>query len=335
MGLARADLRGDGGKRSWCRRAAVTMAAALLLSLAPAAFAAEPEGRAPTPIVNTGNGESATPTEATLRGSISPQNSSVSYYFEYGASTAYGARTTLTPLGSTTSTIHVSGQISGLAPYMTYHFRLITVGPAGTIGGEDHSFTTARIPLGLTTTTSPNPVVYGQSFQVNGSLTGTESAEHPVVLQARPASAATVFKYITPTLLTSPVGTFSFPVPGLQETSRLRVEAPGATPTFGTTITEFVAVQVALRVQTATRRGYVRFYGSVVPSVVGAEVVFQLMRASGATLSVAYTRTTRGRANSAGFSRVIRLHRRGRYRALVVVPTGRLASGQSHVVAVG
>ncbi|MDQ2911400.1 MAG: CSLREA domain-containing protein [Actinomycetota bacterium] len=82
-------------------------------------------------------------TSASLRGTISPSSQGTGYFFEYGATTAYGSTTQalfLPPAGSTQ--IVVSALVANLKQGTTYHFRLVAYNGDGTARGADATFTT-------------------------------------------------------------------------------------------------------------------------------------------------------------------------------------------------
>jgi hypothetical protein len=288
----------------------------------------------PPPIVNTGYPEQLSASGATLRGSISPDGIAVNYYFEYGATQVYGERTSTAPLGTGGKTIHVSAKIAGLSAYTTYHVRLVAVGPAGTTNGADRSFTTSKIPLSVTVATAPNPSVFGSSFLVSGSLSGTGNANHPVALQSDPFPYFGGFKYITASALSNAFGAFSFLVPGLPQNTRLRIAASGSPTAYSPVISELIAVRVSFHVRPTGHRGFVRLYGAIAPSVVGAHVAFQWIKASGAALNVAGTTTKPATADAARFGRTVRIRHRGLYRVFVAVTNGKLVSGHSRAIAI-
>jgi DNA-binding beta-propeller fold protein YncE len=83
-------------------------------------------------------------TEATLHAQANPAGVDTHYQFEYGVSTNYGKVIPLSPadIGSGTTNVAVEDTPTGLIPGVTYHFRVVTTSEAGTIRGEDRSFTT-------------------------------------------------------------------------------------------------------------------------------------------------------------------------------------------------
>jgi hypothetical protein len=311
--------------------AALTILASVSLT---AASGASTSPVSPTPIVNTGYADQLGQSAATLRGSISPDGGTVSYYFEYGSTQAYGARTPTSALGTGAKTIHVSAAVSGLSPYTTYHFRLVAVRAGGSTSGADHTFTTARVPLSITINARPNPVVFGKPILLTGTLSGTGNAAHPVAVQANPFPYRSGFKYATAPVLTTATGIFSLVLGGLSQNTEVRVAAAGAPVTYSPPVRELVAVRVSFHVRPARRRGFVRLYGAVAPSVLGARVTFQSLRGKGTLMSTGGSTTKRGTANAARFDAVIRLRHRGLYRAFVAVANGRQVSGSSRVIAI-
>ncbi|MDM7998905.1 MAG: hypothetical protein QUS33_02600 [Dehalococcoidia bacterium] len=92
------------------------------------------------PIAKTRAASSLEPTTAVLNGCLDSLGSadSVSVYFEWGLTTAYGNETAV---GSLTSEGDFSLHLAGLTPGTTYHFRVKVVGD-GTNYGVDMTFTT-------------------------------------------------------------------------------------------------------------------------------------------------------------------------------------------------
>jgi len=102
------------------------------------------------PVVTTGSAGSVGSSSATLNGTVMPNKSSTSYYFEYGTTTTYGSVTSSADAGSGASDVPVSADISGLDPESTYHFRIVATNSFGTSFGLDSSFDTLLISYDLT-----------------------------------------------------------------------------------------------------------------------------------------------------------------------------------------
>jgi hypothetical protein len=268
-----------------------------------------------------------------LSGSVNALGQATNYAFQYGTTSGYGGQTPLAPAGSGTKPINVSQAVTGLQPNTLYHYRIVAVSPLGTTTGKDHVFTTKKVPLSLQIAGVPNPVVFGNAFNVEGSLSGTGAAGHQVVLQANPFPYTAGFKNVGNAEVTNATGGFSFPFPGLLENAQLRVVTAGNPPISSPVVLENVAVRVSFHVRRVKRRGYARFYGAVAPAEAGATVGFQLLR-RGRSVNVGGTVVKAGTQSVSRFSRVMRVRRRGLYRALVKISDGAHVSDYSAPVVV-
>jgi hypothetical protein len=272
---------------------------------------------------------------ATIKGSVNPHGLETSYVFQYGSTTAYGAQTSAAPVGAGTATVQVSQPITGLQPGTIYHYRLVATSAAGTTTGQDAAFTTKKIPLTFKLATAPNPVVFGNSFSVSGTLSGTEAANHEVVLQANPFPYLEGFKNTGNPELTDAAGNFTFTVRDLLENTQFRVTAIG-TPTVNSAAKiERVALRVSLHLRSTGRPGFVRMYGAVRPAAGGARVYFQLLRPGLRPLTVGSTSLRRAAAGTSRFIRVVRIRRGGLYRAIVRVDNGKQVPGHSRALLIG
>lgn len=307
--------------------AALPAAVALALSAASPAIAAPQR-----PVVFTGEASQLTTTGATLNGSVDPSNQAASYYFQYGASNAYGSQTPLTVAGEGTASIHVTAALAGLTAGTTYHYRLVAVNATGTTDGQDRTFATKKNPLAFALTPSTGPDPFGTPFIVKGTLSGTESANHPVVLEANPFPYLSGFSVVGSPQNTDASGGFSFSLAGLTENTELRVATLDTPPTVSAAFVAFVAVRVRLHARATRHRGYVRLYGTVTPAEVGAQVAFQLLRHGRPPQGVASTFVRRGSPTVSRFSEVLRIKHPGSYRAFVYVVSGAQVSSQSQTV---
>ncbi|MBN8459854.1 MAG: cadherin-like beta sandwich domain-containing protein [Verrucomicrobia bacterium] len=95
------------------------------------------------PVVSTLAATGIMDTGAVLAGSVNANGSGTSVSFEYGLTTAYGGTVAATPSPVTgTTTTAVSAAVGGLVSGVTYHYRVTTTGPGGTLVGNDMIFTT-------------------------------------------------------------------------------------------------------------------------------------------------------------------------------------------------
>ncbi len=110
------------------------------------------------PKATTESASSITATQATLKGTVNPEASDTTYYFEYGPTTAYGTKipTKAATAGSGTSNVAVAQTPTGLTEGTTYHYRLVASNEAGTKLGNDVAFGTVDLPNTLITSPQPS-----------------------------------------------------------------------------------------------------------------------------------------------------------------------------------
>lgn len=300
---------------------------ALTLSTGALACVAPTAGAATAPAAVTGRSSSVTFSSAIVFATINPHGEDTNYVFQYGTTKKYGQQTPLAPAGAGTSELRVSQTLTGLTPLTTYHYRILASSAAGATTGADLEFHTGPVPLSLAIDGTPNPVVFGSSFLVEGTLSGTGAANHPVALQANPFPYLAGFQTVGNPELTNATGGFSFPFLGLLENAQLRVVTVGKPEVSSPVLVENVAVHVSFHVHATRRRGFARLYGTVAPAEVGALVGFQLLK-PGHSLNKGGTTVNAGTATVSKFSRVVRVQR-GLYRALVKVTDGAHVSAYS------
>jgi hypothetical protein len=286
---------------------------------------------ASAPTAYTGEAGQLTTSSATLQGSVYPGDQATSYYFQYGPTAAYGSQTPAMTIGGGTQTLHVTAPVTGLAVYSTYYFRLVAVNASGTALGHYRAFMTKKVPLTFDLEALSDRDPFGQPFSVQGTLSGTGSAGHAIVLQANPFPYLAGFKAIGNPALTNADGGFSFSVPGLLENSQLRVETLETPPVNSHVIVELVQVRVTLNLRATGRPGYARLYGTVTPAQAGAVAGFQLLRRGRKPLGTGSTLVA-GRGVSSHFGRVVRIRHAGLYRVHVVVASGAQVSSYSRVI---
>jgi phosphodiesterase/alkaline phosphatase D-like protein len=119
------------------------------------------------PSATTGSSSSVAQSSATVSGTVNPNGTDTSYYFQYGPTTSYGAKTTSTDAGAGTSDEAVSANLTGLNSGTVYHYQLVTVSSAGTTVGADQTFTTTTPPT--VTTTAASKATRG-SATLNGTV---------------------------------------------------------------------------------------------------------------------------------------------------------------------
>jgi len=146
------------------RRTILGLVAASAALLAPAA------AQAASPVVSTSSATSVTQTSASLRASVNPEGVATTYYFQYGLTPAYTARTVPKSAGSGTKSTTVSTTVTGLLPATTYHYQVVATSLQGTAIGVDRTFTTKGPPApGASTGGAVVTTRFGAT--VNGAVT--------------------------------------------------------------------------------------------------------------------------------------------------------------------
>ncbi len=106
--------------------------------------------------------------QATLAGYVSPLGLDTTYWFEYGTTTAYGARAPV-PEGSVgTSGRQVTETIAELQSDAIYHYRLVASNADGTSYGADYAFSNGTPTItGVSPATGPGDG--GETVKITGS----------------------------------------------------------------------------------------------------------------------------------------------------------------------
>lgn len=304
------------------RRRIAPPALALIAALA---ITAPAQAVASKPSVNTGGSKAVTYASATLGGSINPQGSATSFYFQYGPTRAYGGQSAIGSAGAGTKPVPVAVGIAGLQPLTIYHYRLVGVNAVSTTLGADHTFQTTKVPLSLAILASPNPVVFGGPVVIQGTLSGTNNASRQVILQGNAFPFTAGFVNVGNPELTNAAGGFSFTLLGAATSEQFRVVTTTNPPVISPVATESVAVKVSSHVARTRRHGFARIYGTVTPAENGAQVGMLRIIGGHGVLAGGTTLKPHG-ASSSSFSRVVRVHK-GVYRVLVrVVGAGQISN---------
>jgi hypothetical protein len=311
--------RGARRRPGWRRLpAAAALVLALLAASAVGAQAATPAK------VNTGGAREVSFGSAVLTGSVNPSGSDTSYYFQYGLTRAYGSQTAIADSGTGSKTVQVRLPISGLQPLTVYHYRLVAVNSAGATIGDDEKLLTTKVPLSLAILSSPNPVTFGGTVTVQGTLSGTGNASRVVVLQANPFPYTSGFQSVGNPSVTLANGEFKFVLLNQEQSTQFRVFSTPGKPVVSAVTTENVAVRVSSHVARTKRRGFARIYGTVTPAVIGAQVGI-LRIAKGHGILAGGTVVKPRNSITGQFSRVVRVQK-GAYRVLVKVAPGGVVS---------
>ncbi len=200
-------------------------------------------GSAGPPVVQTGSAQGASTTGVTLTGSVNPGGNATNWYFEYGTSTSYSAKTTAKSAGSGTAPTGVSAAITKLAAGTTYHYRLVGTSRAGTVYGSDVTFSTVAA---LTLSASTAQAVYGTAVTLSGAVWSRQTGVQITIYGQ--AIDSTSFSTLG-TALTGAGGAWSFLVrPKIQTSYKASASDGGSSP-----VAVGVRPAVSLRVITGGR----------------------------------------------------------------------------------
>ncbi len=100
-----------------------------------------------SPSVSTGAASSIAPTTARLNGTVTANGLATTWWFEYGTTTAYGARTATKSAGSGTTAQNESASLTKLKVATVYHYRIVASNSAGATAGVDRTFSTSVPPV--------------------------------------------------------------------------------------------------------------------------------------------------------------------------------------------
>jgi hypothetical protein len=109
--------------------------------------------------------------QATLRGAVNPNGLETLAWFEWGATTNYGAFTAVSTLSGGSQLLPLSAAITGLQPGATYHYRTDSYNDLGLAQGVDQTFTTANLAAAITGCTLTAAGHF--QFQFTGSAAST------------------------------------------------------------------------------------------------------------------------------------------------------------------
>ena len=274
------------------------------------------------PAVQTGPAQSVTTTAATLTGTLDPRGSATTWFFDYGTSTAYTARTPVQNGGTSPGARPISIVLSNITPNTTYHFRLVATNDAGRTLGSDATFTT--LPS-VTIKQSDLRVVAGHVVTLSGTVAGGPVGAQVTIL-AEPFGASSYTQLAQ--VVTGGGGSWSYLARPTIGTS-YEASAGG-----GTSTSVQVGVQPAVSLERITRARFLThvsaagsFAGKLVQFqrlVDGRWVTVRQMRLSAAssavfpgtllprgtwTLRIAMSVNQAGPGYLGGFSRTLSFHR--------------------------
>jgi hypothetical protein len=283
--------------------------------------------------VSTGAAGQVGYASAVLSGSVNPNGSDTSYYFQYGVTTAYGGQSAIADAGAGTHSVPVALAVGSLQPITLYHYRLVAVNAGGVSFGSDHTLLTTKVPLSLQILAAPDPVTFGGIVTVEGTLSGTGNGGRAIVLQADPFPYAAGFQNIGNPELTTAAGGFAFTLAGVGTSTQYRVVTTTNPPVVSPVVVEGVAVRVTSHVGRAARPHHAVIYGTVSPAEDGMHVgILRIVHGRG--VLVGGTILRHRDATSSSFSRAVPVQR-GVYRVLVQVLGAGQVSGYGQPLVIG
>jgi hypothetical protein len=303
------------------KRRAVVLAATFLLTLTPAGTTSAATAAVPTVVpLAPANVTVAT---ATLRGTVNPRRLATTYFFQYGPTAAYGARTAAASAGAGAAGVTVTAAAGPLVPATTYHFRLVAQNASGTAVTPDRTFRTAAQALSAALVATPNPVPFGSIFSITGTVSGTGAAGRPVQIQQRPFPFAGAFANVGAAQRTDATGHFGVAMLVLPFTTQFRAvvtDRPGVvSPVLAVGALPIVATRVS---GTRVRRGgRVHFSGTVRPSEPGRGIAIQKRR-NGRWITVAGTVERATGSSFARYGKTVRIRRGGLFRVFLGTGSG-------------
>jgi hypothetical protein len=311
------------------RRVLVVGAVAAVASLG---LAAAPAVAAP-PAVTTGATGSVTYQSAVLVGTVNPAGASTEVYFQYGTTNKYGVQSAPTQLAAGTKAVPIAIAISGLAAGTIYHYRIVATNATSTALGADKSFATAKIPLSLAITAAPNPVPFGGSVTIEGTLSGTGNANAAVQLQESQFPYTTGFQNIGNPELTLATGGFVFNVLALALNTQYRVVS-GSVASVDVPVSVGLSITLRSQAMGTHKRPTVRFSGTIAPAEPSARIAFERLvgmswKVVGGTVAQVAVKN-----GIVSFAKTIRIFRGGFFRALVLPVEGAHVSGYSPTLVV-
>ena len=291
------------------------IAGALLWAPATAAAAEKP-------VVVTGAAANLQPTTVVLNGAVNPRGAGTTYFFQYGTTRLFGLTTPAASAGGGNARVRVAVPVGALAPFTTYHYRLVAQNAQGMTLGARRTFRTRRQPLGVSLAASPNPVSAGGVTTLSGVLSGTGNAGRDVVVKSNPWPYTQGFLPVGNTLVTNADGSFSQTIASVPVNTQFLVQMP-ARPEV---VSPIVVVGATANGDATRPRG--RAASGAAGCASGAASRPPSTAARWSSRSCAATAAAGGTTSAAAFARhtgkgyssyrkTIRQRRGGRYRVLV------------------
>lgn len=139
-----------------------------------------------------------TETSANLIGSVTPNGSDTTYYFQWGSTESFGNVTPTVDVGSGTTPVTVTAEISGLAAGATYYYTLYASNANGNVTGYTLSFTAGPPPINNVAVSTVVPLVdtphlaYPFTLTNSGAEVNEQDSAEDLTAQIRMAASCLV-----------------------------------------------------------------------------------------------------------------------------------------------
>jgi hypothetical protein len=285
----------------------------------------------PKPTATTGPARDVTATSAVVTGSIKPNGQQTDFFVQYGPTTHYGLQTVPIHSLAYAGTPAVSVQLSNLAAFTKYHYRLVVSNPSGVGTGLDKTFTTPKIPLSVGIAATPMEVPFLSGTTISGALAGTGGGGREVQLQSSPTPSTQPFAAVGNPEVTNADGSYAFnvlPASVLGNTNFRVVTVGGGAPLVSPTVTVGVLVDVTAHISTRRARHgrLLHFKGTIAPAEVGSLVEIQKL-VNGKWVNIAITTSSsKSSAITSTFDKTVHVNRGGFFRVY-----DHVAPGENHM----
>jgi hypothetical protein len=296
------------------------------------ALAAPAVASAAAPDATTGRATAITQNGATLHGTIDPNGTKTTYFFQVGPTRLYGGDTMHKETGTGTKPRKVTAHIVAAAPGTVYHYRFVARRGNRVWTGKDRTFKTKPQPLGVSLIATPNPIGIGDSVTLAGVLSGTGNANRRVQLQSNVWPYTGGWQAAANDQFTSTTGSFSFPLLSVSLNTQYRVLMPTKPEVVSPIVVVGTVSKVTrhVTVKRGERRGRLHFTGRIRPAIDGADVYIQKRR-KGNWVNVKHVKA---KDNGSRYSARVRQKRGGRYHVFVVDGSAAHSPGVSRGVRV-
>jgi hypothetical protein len=236
------------------------------------------------PAVTTGGVRDVGLSAATLTAAVDPHGASTSYRFQYGLTTSYGSTSAAGSAGSGTRGVSVSVRIAGLTAGKRYHYRVVATNSVGAVNGADRSFVVASTATSATLAADHDPVTYGGSVRLSGTLGGSRVSGVRVRLQTTAFPFGAPFADTGNPLVSDSKGAYSFTLPAVAKTTRALVVVDGLPSFFSAPVTIRSAARTGIASITRRADGHVVVRGRVTPATARGVAALQRQSAKGTWL---------------------------------------------------